>query len=538
MTTPYLLHQFLTASAHRSPDHTAVIFGERKLSYGVLDALTNQLARVLRERGVCNGDRVGIYLSKSLASVVSLFAILKTGACYVPLDPKAPAQRLAYIIRDSGITTLLTTSMKATDIQAMFPENCPINTLILVDCDMPVENRPIVTPMPTRVTIVPWDEVTEQPTTPLTEKPTVETDTAYILYTSGSTGTPKGVMISHRNSLTFVNWAAECVGLTAADRVSNHAPLHFDLSTFDIFSSCRVGATIILVPEEASTFPVELVKLIERERITVWYSAPSVLTLLVLYGNLAEHDLSSLRTIVFAGEVFPTKYLRKLMTSLPKARYLNWYGPSETNVCTFYEVTQLDPVRTAPIPIGKACANSEVFAVNVSGRKVTKPGESGELYVRGPSLMQGYLGQPEKTAKVLVRNPFNPLFNELVYMTGDMVTIDADGYYLFIGREDGMVKTRGYRVELGEIEMILYGHPAIREVAALAIPDELAGNRLCAVISLHEGAKLSREEVLTFCSQRLPSYMLPDVVDFRETIPKTSTGKTDRVSLAKSLSSR
>jgi len=538
MTIPYLLNQFLTTTARRSPDQTAVIFGERKLSYSMLDSLTNQLARVLMERGVRKGDRIGIYAAKSLASVVSVFAILKTGACYVPLDPAAPSQRLGYIIRDSGIKTLLTSSMKATDTEAILAEDCPIGTVVLVDCDTPVENPSISTLMPAGVAMVPWNEVVKLPTTPLSENPAVETDTAYILYTSGSTGTPKGVMISHRNSLTFVNWAAECVGLTVADRVSNHAPLHFDLSTFDIFSSCRVGATIILVPEQASTFPVQLVKLIERERITVWYSVPTVLTLMALYGNLVEHDLTCLRTIVFAGEVFPTKYLRMLMAALPRARYLNWYGPSETNVCTFYEVPPLDPERTTPIPIGKACANSEVFAVNSSGYKVTKPGESGELYVRGPALMQGYSGQPEKTAKVLVRNPFNPLFAELVYRTGDMVTIDADGNYEFIGRQDEMIKTRGYRVELGEIETVLYDHPAIREVAALALPDELLGNRLCAVISLHEGTTLTREEVLGFCSQRLPAYMLPDVVEFRETIPKTSTGKTDRISLLRSFHSQ
>ncbi|HZS77079.1 MAG TPA: amino acid adenylation domain-containing protein [Ktedonobacteraceae bacterium] len=532
----YVLHQLLVASARRIPDKTAVIFNEHTLSYAELDALTDQLAGVLRAQGVTPGNRVGIYVSKSLASVVSVFAILKTGACYVPLDPGAPVKRLAYIIRDSGITTLLTSSAKATNIQAMFPDDCPLDTVVLVDCDLPPEQRPATAPVPQGVSLLSWNEVIAHATAPLPENLAIETDTAYILYTSGSTGTPKGVMISHRNSLTFVNWAADCVGLSADDRVSSHAPLHFDLSIFDIFSSCLAGATIILVPEGASTFPVQLTRLIERERISVWYSVPSVLTLMVLYGQLATHDLSCLRTIIFAGEVFPVKYLRQLMTALPQARYLNWYGPTETNVCTFYEVPPLDPERTVPIPIGKACANTEIFAVNSAGEKVTEPGESGELYVRGPSLMQGYWGHPEKTAKVLMRNPFQPHFHELMYKTGDIVTLDADGNYLYLGREDGMIKTRGYRVELGEIEAVLYGHPAIREVAVLPVPDEVLGNRLRAVISLYEGATLTREEVLSFCHQQLPHYMVPDMIEFREVLPKTSTGKTDRVSLARSFS--
>ena len=533
----YLLHHFLQGSALRNPDKTAAISGEQKLTYRELDTLTDQLANILRARGVVPGDRVGIYVSKSLASLVSVFAILKTGACYVPLDPGAPPQRLAFIIRDSGITALLTSSTKLAGVNAMFPKDCPLRTTALVDCDLLPGYGVDLTQAPAGVTMIHWNEVTALSATPPPENLAIETDTAYILYTSGSTGTPKGVMISHRNSLTFVNWAAECVGLTEDDRVSSHAPLHFDLSIFDIFAACRAGATIILVPEGSSTFPVQLTRLIERERITVWYSVPSVLTLLVLYGKLTTHDLSCLRAIIFAGEVFPVKYLRQLMAELPQARYLNWYGPTETNVCTSYEVPPLDPERTIPISIGKACANTEVFAVNNKGEKVTAPGESGELYVRGPSLMQGYWGHPEKTAKMLIRNPFQPHFQELAYKTGDIVTLDADGNYLYLGREDGMIKTRGYRVELGEIEAVLYGHPAIREVAVLPVPDEVFGNRLRAIISQYEGSALTREEVLTFCNRQLPHYMVPDMVEFRDVLPKTSTGKTDRVSLAQGLAS-
>jgi amino acid adenylation domain-containing protein len=532
----YLLHQFLQASALRSPTKTAVISGELSLTYGTLDTLTDQLAGVLRAHGVAPGDRVGMYVSKSLASVVSVFAILKAGASYVPLDPGAPAQRLAFIIRDSGISLLLTSSTKVAGVQAMFPDDCPLRTVVLVDCDLAREHGANAPQVPAEVPILRWNEVMAYPVAPLPENLAIETDTAYILYTSGSTGTPKGVMISHRNSLTFVNWATECVGLTADDRVSSHAPLHFDLSIFDIFASCRAGATIILIPEGTSTFPVQLTRLIERERITVWYSVPSVLTLLVLYGKLTAHDLSRLRTIIFAGEVFPVKYLRQLMTMLPQARYLNWYGPTETNVCTSYEVPPLHPERTLPIPIGKACANTDVFAVNSKGEKVTVPGETGELYVRGPSLMQGYWGHPEKTAKMLIHNPFQPHFHELMYKTGDLVTPDAEGNYLYLGREDGMIKTRGYRVELGEIEAVLYAHPAIQEVAVLPVPDEVFGNRLRAVIKLYEGTMLTREEVLTFCSQQLPHYMVPEVIEFYDTLPKTSTGKTDRVCLAQSYS--
>ncbi len=538
MVIPYLLPHLLETSARRFPNKAAVSSGEHSLSYSVLDTLSSQLAEVIRARGVSKGESVGIFLPLSLASVVSVFAILKAGACYVPLDPSAPAKRLAYIIRDSKIRMLLSSSVKSAEITAIFPDDFPLETIVLVDCDIPSENKGIARSLQEKVTIVGWSDVIAQPAKSKPEVPTIENDMAYVLYTSGSTGVPKGVMISHRNSLTFVIWAAEYVGLQPEDRVGCHAPLHFDLSTFSIFSSCLAGATIVLIPEKASVFPSQLTKLIEREQITIWYSVPSVLTLLVLYGNLRGHDLTRLRAVIFAGEVFPVKYLQRLMAMLPHARYLNWYGPTETNVCTSFEVRHLDPDRNNPIPIGKACANTEVFGLNAEGKRISSPGETGELYVRGPSLMRGYLGDPEKTSRVLLPDTFNQRPTEFVYKTGDIVTLDSDGNYLYLGRNDGMIKTRGYRVEAGEIEAALYGHPAVREAVVHGVPDEVFGNRLRAVVSLIEGANMNKEELISFCRQRLPQYMIPDIVEFRDILPKTSTGKIDRVGISQTAAMR
>lgn len=270
----------------------------------------------------------------------------------------------------------------------------------------------------------------------------------------------------------------------------------------------------------------------ERERLTVWYSVPSLLTFLTLYGNLPSRNLSSLRAIIFAGEVFPVKFLRQMMLMLPRARFMNWYGPTETNVCTWYEVGSLAEGRIAPIPIGKACANTEVFAIDESGSKVKEPGIEGELFVRGPTVMKGYWNDPERTSKVLVRNPLSRLFDETIYKTGDIVTLDDEGNYDYVGRRDGMIKTRGYRVELGEIEAVILGHAAVKEAVVTPVPDELIGNRLRAFISLREGSAVTKEEMFSFCADKLPRYMLPESVEFLEMLPKTSTGKTDRVRLA------
>lgn len=531
MAITYLLQHLLKESSARSPESSAVSSLGRNLSYRELDTLSDQLATVLRANGAKNGDRIGIYMPLSLSSVTSVFGILKSGACYVPIDPNAPPRRVAYIIRDSGIKILVTDKEKIDELTSIFPEDCPLQTVVLIGCDDQnsdnSEARSFI--LPAGITTVNWHEVMSQPPVlSFNDNEPIETDLAYILYTSGSTGTPKGVMITHRSSMAFVVWAKEYVGLAPTDRVACHAPLHFDLSIFSMFSTIMSGATMIIVPEHTSTFPIRLAKFIEDQRITVWYSVPSVLILLVLYGNLRAHDLSKLQTIIFAGEVFPPKYLRKLIDLVPRSRYLNWYGPTETNVCTSYDVPLLvDPEQIRSIPIGKACTNTEVFALNSNGRKITV-GEIGELFVRGPTIMLGYWGNHDKTARSLVQNPLSDHSDEFVYRTGDLVTLDRDGNYLFIGREDGMIKTRGYRVEVGEIEAVLYEHEGVKEVVVTAVPDEVFGKRLKAIVSLHDGTTLERDSLVAFCRKRLPHYMIPDMIEFRSVLPKTSTGKIDR----------
>jgi amino acid adenylation domain-containing protein len=478
---------------------------------------------------VAPGDRVGILAPKSAAAVVGLYGALKAGACYVPLDPKAPAGRLSHILRDSGTAVIVADAARTSQAATLADAVPRPPGAVVVGVPGRPEREEAASVPAQGATTVPWTAVAGESGEPLAEERAIETDLAYILYTSGSTGTPKGVMISHRNSLTFVDWAA-AAGLGEQDRVCSPAPLTFDLSVFDIFAACRAAACLTVLPEGAATFPVSIARWLEAERVSVWYSVPSVLTLLACYGSLQQLDLSGLRMVIFAGEVFPPKHLARLIAELPHPRYLNWYGPTETNVCTAFEV-RADWADAQPVPIGKACANTEVFAVTSEGRRVSRPGEEGELYVRGPSLMRGYWGQPVKTSEVLVSNPFRAEYGELVYRTGDLVTLEPAGNYAYLGRRDSMVKVRGYRVELGEVEATLYRHPAIREAAVLPVPEELLGSRLRAVITA-DGNDLTREDVLEHCRRWLPGYMVPDIIEFRETLPRTSTSKVDRAGLA------
>ncbi len=521
----YLLDQWLTESARRYPRRVAVSFKSRGLSYEELHEQSSRLAALLRARGVRHGDRVGIYFHKSLESIVSIFGILKAGGVYVPLDPNSPPRRVAFIIQNCDMRALITTTQKLEGLRSMTGGNGWPEAVVLADGAG--QGEPAWLGSKARS----WGASPVAPAKPAAEPNRTETDLAYILYTSGSTGEPKGVMLTHRHALTFVEWACETFHIGPDDRLSNHAPLHFDLSILDIFCAIKAGATVALVPEGLSTFPIRLAEWIQEERITIWYSVPSALILLLLHGQLQRFPFDCLRTVLFAGEIFPVKYLRALMQAIPHAEFYNLYGPTETNVCTFYKVPPLAQDRVQPIPIGKACANADVFALNEQGRLI-RPDEEGELHVRGSLLTKGYWADPDRTRRVLLPNRLQPHFEEQVYRTGDIVTVDEDGNYILIGRRDHMVKSRGYRIELGEIETALYSHPHVREAAAVAIPDEQIGNRIAAFVVLDTPDGMTSGDLKRFCAERVPQYMVPETIEFRQALPKTSTGKIDRQLLA------
>jgi acyl-coenzyme A synthetase/AMP-(fatty) acid ligase len=291
------------------------------------------------------------------------------------------------------------------------------------------------------------------------------------------------------------------------------------------------GASLVLISEEIGKDPVRLAATISEKNITIWYSAPSILGFLAQYGKLERYDYSSLRTILFAGEVFPVKHLRLLKSLIPNPRYFNLYGPTETNVCTFYEIPQIIPEdRANPFPIGKACSNYQIRVFDELGQEVS-PGNEGELCASGEGMMIGYWNLPERTANAFLVD----VSGQKWYKTGDIVCEAPDGNYLYLARRDRMVKKRGYRIELGEIESGLYRHPAIKEAAVVALHSD-DGVKIRAFISHHQDSRPSIIELKQFCAQNLPAYMAPDLFSFLDVLPKTSTDKIDYQKL-KELSS-
>lgn len=494
-------------AAEDDPDRLAVSAADGTLTYGDLATRSAQVAAALTELGVHPGDRVAIWSAKSTAAVAALYGILGTGAAYVPVDPQSPPARGSRIVADAGCRVVCTDNPNVQDALAPLQEGTQILSLSADLADAAVS----------------WVDVEQ--VTPTDLRNGSETDLAYLLYTSGSTGAPKGVMLTHRNALAFAEWAVDRFQVCRDDRLANHAPFHFDLSVFDLYGAALAGAMVRLLAPYETGFGAGMANAIRETGVTVWYSTPSALTLLV--DGASADDLRSLRVVLFAGEVFPIKHLQRLRSLVPHAVLANLYGPTETNVCTYY-VVDGDLEDDRPLPIGVACENQEVFALD-DELSPTPVGAVGELWVRGPTLMQGYWGDTERTARALRQNPLHDRFPDPTYRTGDLVRRLPGESFEFLGRRDHQVKSRGYRIELGEIETALTSHPAVREAVVVPVPDERIGNALVAVLATTE--PVDPTEVKRHCAAHLPRYMIPGTIIAVEALPQTSTGKVDRQAL-------
>lgn len=534
---PYLLHQAFEESARRYPERVAVVGrdGEGALTYAALEEESRGLALWLRAHGLTPGARVGIWMRKSPAAVVGLLAILRAGGVYVPFDPGAPLARIQSLAADCGLRLLLADGdLLQSDWTAISPDAPGIPAVPL---DAIAVHGPGRMPVahagtePNRVRQTDWDAAvrTAGDWAPAER---VSLDLAYILYTSGSTGVPKGVMLSHGHALNFIEWAADEVGLRPDDRVASHAPFHFDLSIFDIFASLSRGAQVCLLDAVTARFPAAVAEWVRRHQITVWYSVPSALVQL-LPRLQAAGVRPCFRAVLFAGEVFPPASLRTWREWLPEAEFYNLYGPTETNVCTWYRLPRRAEEIPDPLPIGVACPNFVLEILDEEHRPVAA-GEQGYLWVRGPGLLTGYWGNVQRTeANMLFRETVGGV-TERLYNTGDVVSQAADGLLRFHGRRDDQVKCRGYRVSLLEVQETLLACPGVRQAAVVALPDTQNGTRLYGFVA-RATAELSVADVLAFCARRLPAYMIPDQMEIRLQLPETSTGKVDRPRLLREL---
>jgi amino acid adenylation domain-containing protein len=490
------LHGTLRRAAEATPGALAVADPEEELTYSELEARAGRITAALRELGVGPGDRVGIAAAKSARTIAALYGVMRAGAVYVPVDPLSPPPRATRILDDAGCAALCGDAQR---LERLGEGDRP--TLDLADARL--------------------DSLDPDPGVPGGAG-----DLAYLLYTSGSTGAPKGVMLTHANGLSFARWTAERFGVRAEDRVASHAPFHFDLSIFDLYGAAVAGASVHVLAAGAEAMGASMAEAIRTRALSVWYSVPSALALLA--DTATADDLVSLRVVLFAGEVFPMKHLRRLRALVPGAVLGNLYGPTETNVCTYHVVESALPDGERPLPIGRACENDEVFALDDAGRPVAE-GEVGELWVRGATVMRGYWGDAELTNSRLRRDPRPGAPPGRAYRTGDLVRRLPGDAYDFVGRRDHQVKSRGYRIELGEIETVLNGHEHVREAAVVAVPDARLGSRLVGFVG--GGPGLEEMALRRLCAESLPRYMVPGAIVVEAELPHTSTGKIDRQEL-------
>ncbi len=479
------LYQLATGSAARQPGALAVHGPDGDLSYRELDQLAGTYAAGLVVRGVRPGDRILIWSRKSIQVVALMLGCLRIGAVYVPVSAANPPSRVARI---QGSATPALAVADEDGAGRVGPDDW--------------SDRPLTT-----LTALREDGGHAEIPAPYHAGPD---ELAYILYTSGSTGDPKGVCLSHRNALAFVRWAAAELRLTATDRLSNHAPFNFDLSVFDLYAAFLAGASVHLVPEEMAYAPAQLVRFLGDQRISVWYSVPAALSLMMREGGLLDGaPPADLRACVFAGEPFSIHQVVALRKAWPGVRLLNWYGPTETNVCTSYEVTDADVHRQGPLPIGRGVSGDSIKLVGASA-------DEGEIVVSGPTVMLGYWGREPQAGP---------------YHTGDLARRGKDGDLEYLGRRDHLVKVRGHRIELGEIESAVAGHEAVADCVVLVVGDGLEA-RLHAVVVPRGERGPSLLALKRVCAERLPTYMIIDAVHPVRELPRTANGKIHRAGLA------
>jgi len=519
-----LLHHGLSRQAQRRPAATAIVHGDRRLSFGELEERSNRLAHVLREAGCRPGDRVCLAIPKCPEAIVAILATLEAGAIYVPLDTSNPAPRAAKMTEACRPAALWTTREGFAFVDRVRAASPAARAagVGLLDANAPGTD--------TRFGL---RDLEAAPTSPL-ELGLDASRPAYIMFTSGSTGTPKGVVVTHANVLAFLDWAIPHFGLGSDDRVSGHPPLHFDLSVFDLFGAIHAGAELHLVPAGLSLHPHRLAAFIRDFRLTQWCSVPSLLGYLASFDAVRAGDFPELRRLLWCGEVLPTPALIYWMERLGHVTFTNLYGPTETTIASSaYTVRTVPRDPLAALPIGRACDGEQLLVLDDDLRPVPS-GQTGDLYIGGAGVGLGYWEDPEKTARAFVPCPAGGVGR--IYRTGDLASIDGAGLAWFHGRSDTQIKSRGYRIDLGEIEAALQLLDGVAEGAVVDVPTNgFESKAIGCVYTSAGGSTLTPADVRRKLSTRLPAYMLPSRWARLDALPRNANGKIDRNNLRELL---
>lgn len=489
----------------RFKDKTAIIDGDFSITFAELDRDARICAQAINDHIKQYNRPIAVFLPKCAHTVVANLGILFSGNIYTNLDVKSAPQRLKKIITNVDPILFITNSaLREILLKLEVDENR------IIDLDAVINPTLIAEPGSYRLHI----------------NKVLDTDPMCIINTSGSTGIPKSVVLNHRSTIDFIDWVTERFKFTSTDVIGSLSPFYFDIYTLELFVSLAKGCTIVIIPEQFAAFPAKMMEFLAAKGVTFIFWVPTIMVNIANMDLLKSADLSKLRTVFFAGEVFPTKHLNYWRRSLPHALFVNLYGPIEITVdCTYFELNR-EFRDDEPIPIGIPCSNTDILILNEENQ-LTKPNEIGELCVRGTSLALGYWNNAEQTAKAFVQNPLNTRYPEIIYRTGDLAYWNDREEIMFVGRKDFQIKHLGYRIELGEIETAVLSLPEIAHACVLYYWEKKEITLFYEVKTPITPAILRRS-----LTEKISKYMLPTVYRQLDSMPRNPNGKIDRQALA------
>ena len=504
-----LLHETFERTARRLPDKPALVYQGERWSYAQVAARVEALAAALAQGGVHRGDRVILFLDNGVEMVAGVYAALRLGAIFVPVNPLTKRDKLEYLLADTRAAAMVTHRALMPAWEAALAASPTVHTCLVAG---------EAAGLPPRCVALPHETVGDAPC----ESATIDQDLAAIIYTSGSTGHAKGVMLSHLNMVSAARSVSGYLGLAESDVVICVLPLAFDYGLYQVLMAFKVGATVVL--ERSFAFPAKVLEAMARERVTVLPGVPTLFAMLTDLPIVADYDLRWLRMVTNTAAALPVEHIRRLRALFPGAALFSMYGLTECKRVTYLPPDQLD-IR--PTSVGRGMPNEEVWLVDEAGARLPN-GSIGELVIRGSNVMRGYWEKPVETAERLRMGPGG----EVMLHSGDIFRTDAEGWLYFVARKDDIIKSRGEKVSPREVENAICALDAVREAAVVGVPDEVLGEAIKAFVVLKQGRSLTEREVIRHCLGCLENFMAPRYVEFVEELPKTDTGKVRRAALA------
>jgi amino acid adenylation domain-containing protein len=515
-----LLQEFLENSAGRLPGKTALVSGEVRLTFSEIDAAADRLACALRDRGMRHGDRVAVLADNSPETVIAVWAALKAGGTFLVINPTTKPAKVKFILNNCRASALVTHTSKWRTVSPALAGVESLHTVIAAGR----MRDGMRDGLPGRISLLGWDEALSGAEGGRPPVEAIDMDLAALIYTSGTTGNPKGVMLSHLNMISASTSITTYLENTEDDIILNVLPMSFDYGLYQVLMAAQIGGTVIL--EKSFTYPYRTLEILRDEKATGFPIVPTMSAILLQMKELKKEEFPDLRYITNTAAALPVSHIEGLGRIFRGARIYSMYGLTECKRVSYLPPSELE---RRPTSVGRGMPNEQVYLVDEDDNVITEPGVVGELVVRGSNVMQGYWENPEETAKMLRPGLFP--WERSLY-SGDLFRMDDEGWLYFVSRRDDIIKSRGEKVSPKEVESALYALEGVVEAAVIGVPDDILGESIKAFVSVADGSGLTENDILAHCKANLEDFMVPQAVEIRASLPKTTSGKITKKELA------